>query len=280
MAMTPSIWTGIVYGEPLSEGLGFLKSCGWDCFELSTEHLEEIHEDPDPTGRIVELRATLAKLSVTMPQAHAYIRADVAHPDEERRRADTETLLRHMSHCAELGVRDVVMHPGGAHAEASETQHVFDLHVESFRHLGERASSLELRIGMENMMGSDKGPRFGTRPRELLDFIAAVGSPAIGITFDTSHAHVAGIDPAEAIRECGDVLWCTHISDCDGTADQHLTPGGGTVEWPSVMKALRDVGFAGALNFEIPGERSASRDLLALKLQHARRVADWLMSRP
>lgn len=67
MAMTPSIWTGIVYGEPLSEGLGFLKSCGWSCFELSTEHLEDIDGDPDPMARIVELRETLAELSLTMP---------------------------------------------------------------------------------------------------------------------------------------------------------------------------------------------------------------------
>lgn len=280
MAMTPSIWTGIVYGEPLSEGLGLLKSCGWDCFELSTEHLEEIDTAPDPTVRIAELRETLAKLSLSMPQAHAYIRADVAHPDEERRRADTETLIRHMDHCATLGVRDVVVHPGGAHTEPQEIQRVFERNVQGFRRLGEHASSLGLRIGIENMPGDDTGPRFGARPRDLLDLIAAVDSPALGITFDTSHAHVAGLDLAAAIRECGDALWATHISDTDGSADQHLTPGNGTIDWPAVMQALHEVGFAGALNFEIPGERAPTRDLLALKLQYARRVADWLISRP
>lgn len=185
-----------------------------------------------------------------------------------------------MGHCAALGVRDVVIHPGGAHAEPSETQRVFDLNVQSFRRLGEHASSLELRIGVENMRGSDSGPHFGAHPSDLLDLIAAVDIPALGITFDTSHTHIAGLDLAAAVRECGNALWCTHISDCDGTADQHLTPGNGTIEWPPLMKALREAGFAGALNFEIPGERAPTRDLLSLKLQYARRVADWLMGCP
>jgi sugar phosphate isomerase/epimerase len=280
MAMTLSIWTGIVYGEPLAEGLRFLKSCGWNCFELSTEHLEEIDEDGDPAARTAELRNTLSELSLTMPQAHAYLRADVAHPDEGRRRADIETLIRHMSHCAALGIRDAVIHPGGRHAEAGETQHVFNLNVESFRRLSEQAASLSLRIGIENMPGRQASPRFGARPRDLLDLIEAVGSPALGITFDTSHAHVAGLDLAAAIRECGDALWATHISDTDGSADQHLTPGNGTIDWPVVMQALHEVGSASALNFEIPGERAPTRDLLVLKLRYARRVADWLMSRP
>ncbi len=278
--MTCSIWTGIVYGETLSAGLGFLKSCGWNCFELSTEHLEDIDRDDDPAARIAELREALAKLSLTMPQAHAYIRADVAHPDEDRRWADTETLLRHMGHCAALGVRDVVMHPGGAHAEAKDAQHVFELNVESFRRLSDHAGSLDLCIGIENMPGRDRGPHFGARPSDLLDLIAAVGSPALGITFDTSHAHILGIDHAAAIRQCGELLWATHISDCDGTADQHLTPGNGTIDWPPLMRALREVGFAGALNLEIPGELSANRELLALKLKHAQRVAEWLVSYP
>ncbi len=71
---------------------------------------------------------------------------------------------------------------------------------------------------------------------------------------DTSHAHVQGLDCAAAVRRFGTHICCTHISDNDGSGDQHRTPGGGSIDWPSVVAALRDVGYDGLFNLEIPGE--------------------------
>jgi sugar phosphate isomerase/epimerase len=136
-----------------------------------------------------------------------------------------------------------------------------------------------LTIGLENTLDSrDVHRAFGSIPGELLDLIAKVNSPALGITFDTSHAHVRGLDLPAAIRELGPLIRCTHISDNDGSGDQHLTPGGGTIAWPPVMAALREVGYQGTLNFEIPGEEYPHRELLGLKLRHACEVAGWLVN--
>ena len=45
-----------------------------------------------------------------------------------------------------------------------------------------------------------------------------------------------------------------------------------------VRGALREAGYEGLFNLEIPGERHALLPLRALASQHARQVAEWLVS--
>jgi sugar phosphate isomerase/epimerase len=80
------------------------------------------------------------------------------------------------------------------------------------------------------------------------------------------------------IRELGAHLIATHISDNDGSGDQHRTPGNGSIDWPEVVRALREAGYTGLFNLEIPGERHALLPLRAFASQHACQVAEWLVS--
>jgi len=272
--MTPCIWTAI-YMEAPPEALRRLRACGWECFELSTEHLNMIDEAADQPALIDEVRATLDELGASMPQAHCHLMADVADPDEARRAADIARVEREMSICAKLGVRDVVLHPGrGTGAPEGEEQGALKaMNAEAFGRLGGLAEELGLRIGIENMVRS-----FGATAPDLLGLIeAAGGGDALGVTLDTSHAHLQGLDIPAAIRELGARLICTHISDNDGSGDQHRTPGTGTIDWPPVMAALAEVGYDGLLNLEIPGERHPVPAMLELKLRHARAVAGMLV---
>jgi sugar phosphate isomerase/epimerase len=279
--MVPSLWTAIILDRPLPEVLRFLHGCGWSCFELSTEHLDAIARDPRPEARMQEVRAVLAELSATMPQAHAYLEADIAQPDATRREADLRTLEGRLDCCAELGIRYVVIHPGGRDlSNADGFRRALGHNLDGIARLAGRAEGLALKIALENTLDSRDAHRvFGSVPDELLDLIGRIASPAVGIAFDTSHAHVRGLDLGAAIRQLGPLIWCTHISDNDGSSDQHRTPGGGTINWPSVMAALRGIGYQGTLNFEIPGEEHPQRDLLRLKLRHAFEVANWLISK-
>ena len=277
--MTPSIWTAIYMDLP-SQALRKLHACGWDCFELSTEHLNMINAAPDTDSLIEDVKATIAELGAEMPQAHCHLMANVAHPNEGAREADVGRIESEMSACARLGVRDVVIHPGRGRGPASggELAAVRALNVEAFRRLGGLAGELGLRIGIENMMGPREGEmrRFGAAPKELTDMIDEIANPALGITLDTSHANVMGLDIPAAVREFGSRLHCTHISDNDGSGDQHRTPGGGKIDWPPIVAALAEAGYGGTLNLEIPGERHPVPEIVEMKLRHAREVAAWL----
>jgi sugar phosphate isomerase/epimerase len=273
--MIPGIWTGMYAEQPLHEALRTLHDEGWTAFEASTEHLEQIELDADPQARIAETRRCLADLALSMPQAHALLAANVADPDADKRVGETARLLRHIEIAAELGVQNVVIHPGRSDEDATRAgrQRTRALNVAAFRRLGDAAGERGMRIGLENLMRRGLG-----WPCELLDLLEAIDHPAIGITLDTSHANVVGLDLPAAIREFAPYLLATHISDNDGSGDQHRTPGNGQIEWQSTMRALRDVDYAGLFNLEIPGERHAVLALRALKSRFACQVAEWMVS--
>jgi sugar phosphate isomerase/epimerase len=74
----------------------------------------------------------------------------------------------------------------------------------------------------------------------------------IGLCIDVGHTARAKVDPAEAIRRCRERLYDLHMKDIDSTA-----PGGKTVEggrgvldMASILRALREVGYAHLLSFE------------------------------
>jgi sugar phosphate isomerase/epimerase len=198
----------------------------------------------------------------------------VAALEEDQRRQDVERLSAQIDIAARLGVRNVVIHPGGRQGATTSAERdcIMTLNVEAFRRLGDLAGERGLRIGLENLMR-----RGASLPYELLDLLAAIDYPAIGITLDTSHANVVGLDLAAAICEWGPHLLATHISDNDGSGDQHRTPGNGSIDWQVVMRALRGAGYDGLFNLEIPGERHAVQPLRALKSLHARQIAEWLV---
>jgi L-ribulose-5-phosphate 3-epimerase len=263
-----------------SEALRTLHALGWDGFELSTEHLEEIEKDPQQAKHVEDVLRTLEALGAEMPQAHGWISANVAHPNLAQRTHDIELLLRQLAVCKALGIKNVVIHPGtgAGYRTAEERRGIHSLNVEGFRRLGDRAGELGLRIGLENMLDSRDGTgQFGAKPEELMGMLAAVDCPALGITFDTSHAHAQKLDLTAAIRIFGEKLICTHISDNHGEGDEHLTPGNGTIDWPVVVAALRQIGYRGLFNLEIPGEEHPVPEIKALKVKHALAVAAWLL---
>jgi len=268
--------------KPICEALKALHGCGWEWFELSTEHLHQIESDRAQQARIAEVLETLDELAIRMPQAHAHLWGDVAHPDASRRQADIDTVRREMVCCAALGVKTVVVHPGAGngYTTAGERRELHRLNRECFTGLADHAAELGLRIALENMMDSKRTGRrgFGARPEELIDLLADLDHPALGICFDTSHAHVQALDCGEAIRQFGPLICATHISDNNGSGDRHLTPGGGTIDWPSVVAALRDIGYTGIFNLEIPGEEHPVPEILEMKVRHARDVAAWLIA--
>jgi len=272
--MIPSIWTSMFHQHPLIESLLILNGCGWTAFEISIEHLKEI-ETSDTPDTIIENALRYAEdLGLSFPQSHPHLRANVSSFDETERRADIDRIIHHMEISAKLGVKTVTIHPGRFFGEPTdeEAARVRELNVAGFREIRQKAEELDLTISIENL-----GRHLPRTAAELLDLIDAIDRPGIGVTFDTSHANMAGIDMPAAIRELGERLTAVHISDNHGENDEHLIPGDGKIDWPPIMEALRDVGFGGTLNFEIPGVCHLDPAFRKLKARHAREVADHLI---
>ena len=71
------------------------------------------------------------------------------------------------------------------------------------------------------------------------------------------------------VRDIGDLMFGTHISDNDGSRDQHRTPGGGRIDWRAVVAAFKQIGYDGVFNLEIPGERHADLSMRQIRTRHA-----------
>jgi D-psicose/D-tagatose/L-ribulose 3-epimerase len=80
---------------------------------------------------------------------------------------------------------------------------------------------------------------------QAVELIDAVGSPGLGLAFDTFHANIEEKDPADAIRRAGRRL--AHVQVC---GNDRGAPGNDHIDWHALRRALDDVGYAGPLCIE------------------------------
>lgn len=81
--------------------------------------------------------------------------------------------------------------------------------------------------------------------------IREIGNSQLGILLDTGHMHVNGEDLAEGAAKLGPLLGHVDLDDNDGSADSHLAPGAGSIDFAPFAAALRQVGYAGYVAAEL-----------------------------
>ena len=114
---------------------------------------------------------------------------------------------------------------------------------------------------------------------EILTIIEKVGSESFGICLDTGHLNLTVKNHREFILKAGDRLKALHIADNEGVTDQHIMPFcRGNVDFCEVVRALREVGYKGLFNLEIPGERRCPYELRDVKIAFIKTCYDYLMN--
>jgi D-psicose/D-tagatose/L-ribulose 3-epimerase len=68
---------------------------------------------------------------------------------------------------------------------------------------------------------------------------------SVGVLLDTYHLNIEEADPVAAIRAAGSRV--AHVQVC---ANDRGAPGHGHLDWPAILDALRDIGYAGPLCIE------------------------------
>ena len=132
-----------------------------------------------------------------------------------------------------------------------------------WRRFGERLTGLADAIAAEGLVFAYHH-HLGTvveRPEDLSAFLAATG-PSVGLTVDTGHAALGGIDPVALIRahparvahvHCKNVRRAV-FDDARGKGQSFLqgvlagmftVPGDGGMDFGPVMRALADIGYGG-----------------------------------
>jgi sugar phosphate isomerase/epimerase len=275
------IWTSFYIDLPPEDAFQRFADLGWRDLEVSAEHGKMATQDENWRERLGGLRRLCEKNGMKLWQMHAPLELDVADPDPQKREKDIDTATKWAEYSHELGLPHLVIHPGGRQRAQSddEKEEIIALNLDAFSRLAEVASRFNVKFCLENMqerMGQEKW-RLGARISDINELIDAVGSEALGICFDSSHANVTKLDMSQAIHECGDRLLATHISDNDGSGDQHKLPFNGNINWESVVSALKDIGYAGLFNLEIPGENRVPLPVRDARLKYAKEVLEYMM---
>lgn len=242
-----------------------LKTAGYDSVDVNLWSLcgEGKPLSGDGWERVVEeIGAATAEAQLPVWQTHGDVYSgtewdDPAFPYRAKRH---ENVLRCIEASRRLGADCMVLHPFNlAHAPLYSKEKNRDACIAYLAPYIEAAKKAGVRIAVENMID------FGRRHRrycagdvyELIDLVDTVNDPAVGICIDTGHANISGMDPAAAIRAAGKRLYAIHVNDNDSKAglDQHLTPFFGDINWPDVMHALREIGYAGHFTYELKPQR-------------------------
>ncbi len=191
----------------------------------------------------VEGIAAFAKgLGIRFTQAHGYVYNFYELPGAGLPYALCE---RSLQGAAMLGIDWVVFHPC-MHPSGDEAMTLADNHA-FFAPLAELAQKLSTGIALENMRTVKHSL---VSAEQLCALIDRLDSPAAGACWDTGHAHIAGVPQGESIRMFGHRLKALHVQDNNGVQDQHMPPYFGSIHWPTVMEALRDISFAHDFTFE------------------------------
>jgi sugar phosphate isomerase/epimerase len=100
---------------------------------------------------------------------------------------------------------------------------------------------------------------FEPEPGMLVDTLARyerlaerIDHPLFRLTLDVGHLHCTGELPlADHIRRAGPRLANVHIEDMRAGVHEHLMFGEGEIDFPPVVEALRQAGYAGGLHVEL-----------------------------
>jgi sugar phosphate isomerase/epimerase len=142
---------------------------------------------------------------------------------------------------------------------ALETQLEKDYTADALRDLGPEAEKAGVILGLENTISAEDNARIMDRAR----------SKAVLVYYDVGNSTNRGFDVVKEIRWLGKSRICQmHLKD----NPNYL--GEGKIDFPTIMQAIRDIGFTGYANLETDAKSPASlEDDQRRNLQFIRRLA-------
>ncbi len=166
--------------------------------------------------------------------------------------ATVEEAVAHLRHaveaCHAVGARVVVVHApillGLTLGDLPDIRALLAQDTGAIEPARARAIELDVDLALEN-------GRALAHWVYILSLIEHMGADHLGVCVDTGHANLGDLGAPRAIRMAGPRLLTLHLHDNGGEVDDHLPPGRGTIDWPAVMAALREVGFRRPLQLEL-----------------------------
>ena len=247
--------------ESLEQRFGAVAAIRMNC-EAGFEAIDYSMYEPDSLALIAggvalarELKRVAAGYGVAFNQAHApFTRFKLGEENREHNKKIYYSVLRSLEISAELGAPTLIVHPAVICPCLSKDDR-FNMNMEFYSRVIERAKPLGIKIAIENMWGRHKDFRdrivknVCSDAEEMIRYIDAL-SPDATACLDIGHAGLVGEAADEMALSLGKRLTSLHIHDNDFVRDLHTAPFVGKMNFASLTKALRKIGYKGDITLE------------------------------
>ncbi len=202
-----------------------------------------------------EWRQLADRLGITLLQGHAWwaIGHGVQQGENPGGEFGEEMMRRSVLAAEQLGIRELVVHPYSVFR--GDTMLAEEGYADNLRYFSRWAAFFKqhnTEMAIENMVGKpgSENPSIWADVSRLCRLVDEIGEAHVGTCLDTGHAFLSGDDPAACARQMGSRLKATHIADNKGDRDAHVSPFMGSIDWPELIRALREIGYQNDFSFE------------------------------
>lgn len=138
--------------------------------------------------------------------------------------------------CKENGISLVVMHI----TSKSTAPAYNELGIKRLQEIADYAQKLNVRIALEN-----------TKIKGYVEYaLQNIKNDNLGFCFDVGHYHAHFNDELD-FDFFKNRIFAVHLHDNDQSADQHLLPFDGTLDWEATMKHLKECNYDGPITLEL-----------------------------
>jgi len=236
----------------LFDAVTLLAEIGYRGVAITIDHGALSPRDPNVWKQVSELKRLLKKLgmrSVIETGGRFLLDPRVKHEPtllspERQRRID---FYKHAVDCAAELESDCVSLWSGALHEPLSHDAAMDRLVEGLRETLDYAAARNVAIGFEPEPGM-----FIDTMRAFDELLARLDRAGPGLTLDIGHLECQGETPiAGVIRRWANRLVNVHIEDMRAGRHEHLMFGEGAIDFPPVLRALAESGYAGGVYVEL-----------------------------
>lgn len=185
---------------------------------------------------------------------------NLLHPEKARRIAAMDEIKRAIEVAEQIPFRNLVVHLG--EREDGWSLRSIEYAQTALEHLGAFAHPLGVRLLVENLISEP------TLPEHLVEILETGHLNSVGICLDLGHANV-NVGISQAIATLSARIASVHVHDNRGQKDEHLWPGDGTIDWPSVVKALKQLPESPAIVLEVHQSFGAQPAALPARIQQS-----------
>ena len=228
---------------------------GFQTVQLFTKNNNQWNAPPILPEQATAFRKAIEETGITDPVAHTSYLINMASPDEALWRKSIEAMVVEVQRCHQLGIADLVVHPGAHMGEGEEAG--FRRVARALDEILGKCAGLNVTIDLETTAG--QGTSLGHRFQHLQAILELVTDiRGLGVCVDTCHIFAAGysLDAPERYDEMirqldGTVglhrLRVWHVNDscreCGSRVDRHAGIGAGKMGLEPFRNLVNDVRF-------------------------------------